>query len=325
MITEFSQRATDAGERVITIQLGNLPAKLLPVGLVCHGDRGRLTYRGRHGIQCHVCGNFYRALGPHINSRHEMNAAEYRREFLLGWLDSLVSEGLHDRLSRIQTPRLRVLSPKANARAVEVIAAKDGEWRQRMAEKASQRQGGRSFLVRHCVVCGNEFTCPINSRRTTCGGLGSTCDEERRRRKMLGKTHSDTSKQRMRAKRKRIERACVVCSDMFAVVPSSPRKTCGRRTCVTAAIHSAPVSAETRAKISAAKFGKLGRKQSKEERERRRGPRLHACKHGHVFTPENTMLCGEVRRCRQCRSKYNKKYQHDYYRSKTTEPRAAAS
>ncbi len=49
------------------------------------------------GIDCHICGKPFHALGTHIRFAHGMNVSEYRREFGLG-RRGLISEQFLDKL-----------------------------------------------------------------------------------------------------------------------------------------------------------------------------------------------------------------------------------
>jgi len=54
------------------------------------GERGVLATDGEK-IQCHICGKWFRAIGPHAAQKHAMSADEYREEFGFNRSTGLVS------------------------------------------------------------------------------------------------------------------------------------------------------------------------------------------------------------------------------------------
>jgi hypothetical protein len=66
-----------------------------------YGELGVLAYDGTEDkVQCHICGEWFRALATHVLRTHGWTADEYRQEFGLNNGQSLICQGtkklLHD-------------------------------------------------------------------------------------------------------------------------------------------------------------------------------------------------------------------------------------
>ncbi len=57
-----------------------------------------LSTKDGSGIQCHICGNVFKNLSLHILNTHEKSVKEYKTQFQLAGLTSLVSESERQRL-----------------------------------------------------------------------------------------------------------------------------------------------------------------------------------------------------------------------------------
>jgi len=65
-----------------------------------YGQPGILSYdENEDKVQCHICGRWFRSLATHVNRRHGWSADDYREEFGLNRGQSLICEGMRQKLS----------------------------------------------------------------------------------------------------------------------------------------------------------------------------------------------------------------------------------
>lgn len=66
-------------------------------------------------VQCHVCGEWYTQLGPHINAKHKINARDYKIKFGLRQGTALVNEKLRVLRSKNKTKYCKANKEKVTA------------------------------------------------------------------------------------------------------------------------------------------------------------------------------------------------------------------
>jgi len=80
-----------------------------------YGYQGVLVFDGESDkVQCHLCGNWYMALGPHLIKEHNMRVAQYKEEVGLANTTALIGEKLRakmisngqNRFKNLTTPKV---------------------------------------------------------------------------------------------------------------------------------------------------------------------------------------------------------------------------
>ncbi len=75
------------------------------------GELGVLIDDGEK-VQCHICGQYFRALGSHIRNSHGIRAAEYKETFGLNRGQSIISEKTRERIREANNDRIAQYSGK---------------------------------------------------------------------------------------------------------------------------------------------------------------------------------------------------------------------
>lgn len=85
-----------------------------------HGYVGALIYDGTSGkIQCHFCGEWFDALGNHINKEHALKAIDYKRIVGLNKSTALINEKFRASLIAHGTRNQNLVSQKGKTRSLE--------------------------------------------------------------------------------------------------------------------------------------------------------------------------------------------------------------
>lgn len=80
---------------MVTVEIIKAQAEKWPP----YGELGILAYDPIDDkVQCHICGHWFRSLGPHVQKAHGWTADDYREEFGLDRGQGLICEGTRQRL-----------------------------------------------------------------------------------------------------------------------------------------------------------------------------------------------------------------------------------
>lgn len=79
-------------------------------------------------VQCHMCGQLFHNLGPHLYTKHKITARDYREKFQLAYQTSLTSETERQRMKETTLKWLKSMTPAQRKKLLEyqIECAREG-------------------------------------------------------------------------------------------------------------------------------------------------------------------------------------------------------
>lgn len=160
-----------------------------------YGDLGKLNDDGAK-VECHCCGEWFKALQSHIWNKHDLTNDEYRALFGLNRHRGLCSTAYSARLAA--SPQAQHLKALGKVTGRDVLAQITPEQRYASQHQSSRLEARNSVSVarggrvtsKTCEVCGKVFSGYWVSRIRTCSSeCAGVLRSANARRAGLGTTH----------------------------------------------------------------------------------------------------------------------------------------
>ncbi len=119
------KKTIKVGDNFLTLGHYKEPLTALPEGQGFGFYGALLGSLDGEKVQCHICGGVYKFLGGHVRQSHKMDPVDYREQFQLAYMTSLVSEKERERRKKIMLDYLAT-RPKGWLKKAKLNASKGG-------------------------------------------------------------------------------------------------------------------------------------------------------------------------------------------------------